>query len=239
MSHVFIHGFACQPSMFESVIARAGVQAHLVLLPGHGPQAPLPTTTRFVDVVDELAGALARVAPFHLVGYSLGARVALALAMAHPSLVTSSLLIGVHPGLDDDAERSARRAWDEEQARRLERDGLARFVDHWEALPMFATQRALDDATRAAVRADRLAHRPEGLAWAMRVLGLGNMPPQRSLLSKSSRPVTLVTGAHDHKATDCARQLTARHIQHHIVADAGHNVVLEAPDALAALMAPR
>jgi pimeloyl-ACP methyl ester carboxylesterase len=69
------------------------------------------------------------------------------------------------------------------------------------------------------------------------VLGLGNMPPQRSLLSKSSRPVTLVTGAHDHKATACARQLTARHIQHHIVPDAGHNVVLEAPEALAALMA--
>ena len=212
-----LHGFACLPSMWDGVLPYIG-DARALLLPGHGPTPQLPDTTRFMDVVDLLAASLH--APAHLVGYSLGGRLALTLALRHPERIASLWLIGARAGLADPAER---RAWDLAQAEALERDGLEAFMQRWESLPLFATQ---SDAQRRRMRRERLAHTAGGLAWVMRVLGLGNMPP--SPLERATFPLHLIVGELDHKYV-----AEARHIAAHtgasltVVPGCGHNVVLE------------
>ncbi len=219
-----LHGFACGPRMWDVI---GGGQA--LALPGHGPAPRLLDTERFMDVVDDLATVIEG----DVVGYSMGARVALALAIAHPARVASLTLIGVHAGLDDPGEKQARRRADEAHAQMLLRDGVAAFVDRWEAQPLFATQARLPEAAREAIRRDRLAHTAEGLAWAMRVLGLGNMPSQQSRLSRLG-PTTIVAGALDAKfCEEAARIAAASEARLEIIPDAGHNVVAEAPAAVA------
>src|SRR5262249_886641 len=138
------------------------------------------------------------------VGYSMGARVVLALATRYPSRVAQAVLVGVHPGLLDVAERRARAERDDAQARAVEQGGLQRFVDAWERLPLFASQALLPEDVRARRRSERLGHTHAGIAWALRNLGLGRMPPLWSSESMVA-PILLVTGELDTKFTRLAR----------------------------------
>jgi 2-succinyl-6-hydroxy-2,4-cyclohexadiene-1-carboxylate synthase len=168
----------------------------------------------------------------------MGARVALGLAARHPAKVASLVLVGLHPGLSDDVERRARRAWEEDLARDLEARGVAQFVDAWEALPMFDTQRGLPEEARRRRRAERLDHAPAALAWALRTLGLGAMPSLWDALGAARAPVHLVTGALDAKFGDLARRALDRapSCVHTQVGGVGHDVGLEAPRALASIV---
>jgi 2-succinyl-6-hydroxy-2,4-cyclohexadiene-1-carboxylate synthase len=228
MATILLHGFACLPSMWSFANGRA------LLLPGHGPEPQLVDTNVFMDVVDAVAADLEGGA-HRLVGYSLGARLALALAVRHPSRVTALVLTGVHPGLEDERERAERKRWDESMARRAEAD-LERFVDDWAAQPLFDSQQKLPEEVRDRLRADRLAHTARGLAWTMRVLGLGNMPPLGRALTTLEAPITIITGGHDTKFKAIADAMAAPRLSRRVVEGVGHNVALEAPQAFALLL---
>src|SRR2546428_7293167 len=73
----------------------------------------------------------------HLVGYSMGGRLALHVSARRPERVLSLLTIGAHVGLEEDA-RAGRRQGDEGLAERIERDGVEAFVNYWGSLPLFA-----------------------------------------------------------------------------------------------------
>jgi len=231
---VALHGFTGCPESWahtESAARHSFVTPHLL---GHGAEAPGVTT--FDGEVDRLARGLRE--PVDLVGYSLGARLALGVAVRHPSLVRSLVLVGVNPGLEDEPSAQARREADELLARAVERDGIEAFVDRWERLPLFASQRRLPDNIRAARRAQRLAHDPSGLARALRVLGLGSMPSRWDVLGQLRMPITLVVGAEDAKFQDIAERFRDRRPATRIVVapDAGHDVTLEAPELLAQVL---
>jgi len=229
-SVVLLHGFGGQPAMWDG-LAEGAVAP---LLPGHGAEPRIPQSCRFDDVVAELAADLLPASC--IVGYSMGARLALAMALSHPGKVDSLLLIGVNPGLSDDEERERRARWDEDHAARLTRDGVPAFVRDWEKLPLFASQ---THEQRARQRPGRLAHTSEGLAWAMRVLGLGNMPPQWGRLGRAALRLRLVVGGLDAKFVGLAQQIASQapNASHRIVPDVGHNVVLEARDVVAVELA--
>lgn len=226
MVTVALHGFLGAPAMWS------GLAEDLVApwCPGHGPSPVVMAGASFDDVVDVLAAQLLlRTSPVRLVGYSMGARLALAMALRHPSRVREAVLIGGTPGLRTEAERAARRRDDEALATSLLRDGLPAFVDRWEALPLFATQRALPEAVRAARRAQRLAHDPAALAWCLRALGTGAMPSRWDALADCAVPLTLVTGSRDEKFTAIAREMATvcPRATHVLVEGAGHDVVTE------------
>lgn len=238
MTTVLLHGFLGAPAQWDRV--RGGrPDTRAPWMPGHGPSPWTADATSFDAAVDAFAprvwGDDARVT---LVGYSLGARVALSLAMRHPARVRAAVLVGVSPGLDDPSARAARAADDDRLADALLRDGLDAFVDAWDALPLFATQRALDPAVRATQHAWRRAHDPAALAWSLRALSTGRMPPMHDALAATETPVRLVTGSRDDKFTALARAIAARNprIAHTVVDGAGHNVALEQPDALRAVI---
>jgi 2-succinyl-6-hydroxy-2,4-cyclohexadiene-1-carboxylate synthase len=228
---VLIHGFAGGPSMWDDTLPDAwrGPGLRRLCLPGHGG-APRASATRFEDVVAEIADQV----PFrcHLVGYSMGARVALAWALSRPEQVASATLIGVQPGLEDLKERGHRARWDEEQAALIERLGVEGFIDKWEKLPLFASQTR--HATARALRQQRemrLAHDAHGLAWAMRHLGVGAMPPWWAALRRCQTPLELLVGEQDTKFRLLATRIVAAapRARQRVVAGVGHNVALEAP----------
>ena len=99
---------------------------------------------------------------------------------------------------------------------------------------MWHSQAALPAELRARQRADRASHDPHQLAAALRALGLGAMPSLWPALESIAAPVDLVAGALDPVYVDLAARMAARipRARLSIIGGAGHNVLLERPDAL-------
>ncbi|MGE3075019.1 MAG: 2-succinyl-6-hydroxy-2,4-cyclohexadiene-1-carboxylate synthase [Dehalococcoidia bacterium] len=171
-------------------------------------------------------------------GYSMGGRTALHVAAAHPEAVERLIVIGGSPGLPSRAEREARVAADNELAVRIERFGIAPFVDYWESLALFATQRRLPEAIQRAIREGRLACNPVGLANSLRGMGTGAQPPLFDRLAAMAFPAMLLAGAEDAKFSGIAAEMSAsiRDSRVEIVPEAGHAAHLEQPEICARLV---
>ncbi len=197
-----------------------------------------------------------------LVGYSMGGRVALcaveravgagsgdcATERADESaqdglagvpfcaLVLESAGLGPADSTERDALARRNAGW----AVRLREEGVAPFMEYWESLPLFESQRSLDAATRAEVSAERLSNDARALARTFERAGAHAMPlrPEavRSLrkLAGAGVPVTYLAGALDAKYRAVAESLSSelgRAIDVRIVPNAGHNIHLEQPEA--------
>jgi 2-succinyl-6-hydroxy-2,4-cyclohexadiene-1-carboxylate synthase len=234
---LLLHGFTGAPSSFDTLVSELP-GALRVLRPftcGHGVPPAGAGVNTFTEEVERLAALLDAEESAVVAGYSLGARLALGLALAHPSRVRALVLVSGSPGLRSEAERAARRDRDEHLARVLEREGLEAFVDLWEKEPLFATQSALPEAVRSAERARRLGHTASGLAQALRTTGLGQMPDYWPLLGSLRGPVELLAGGLDPRfcalATAVVGELSAGRFT--AVPGAGHNLLLERPLSVA------
>ncbi len=167
-----------------------------------------------------------------VIGYSMGARLALALAALHPERVRRLVLESGSPGLAEEGERAARRTADETLAAGLEREGLEAFVDRWVALPLFAgLGRRLSPEGLEAVRRRRLSQDPRLLAAALRGLGTGSLPSFWDALPNLDLPVLLLVGAEDAKFVRLARmmQRALPRATLRVVPESGHTVHLEQP----------
>ncbi|MBX3128514.1 MAG: alpha/beta fold hydrolase [Polyangiaceae bacterium] len=234
---LWLHGFLGAPSAFSALGARAS-DVSVPTLGGHGlPAAPVPRG--FHAELSRLGELLGQHDGWQLVGYSLGARLALGLALAQPARFARLVLVGVHPGLDTEAARRERVLLDDSRARALEQRGLEAFVAEWETLPLLATQRALPAEVRARHRAMRTAHDAHAIAGALVALGLGRMPSLWSGLSQLQLPVTFVVGELDEKFVALARRgaSLAPRAELVIVPGVGHDVILERPRAVAEVLA--
>lgn len=231
---MLLHGFTQAGASWAGVIAALG-ERYTALAPdlrGHGAAAAARPVSFEAVVADIAALAPER---FALAGYSMGGRIALRVALAHPARVTRLALIGASAGLEQAAERAARRARDEEWASLLERDGIVAFADAWERQELFAGQ---PPAVAAAARALRLAQDPAGLAAALRGIGTGAMDPLWSRLGELSMPATVIAGERDARFRVLGERLATGLAQGRLalVAGAGHAAQLEQPEAVAALL---
>jgi 2-succinyl-6-hydroxy-2,4-cyclohexadiene-1-carboxylate synthase len=223
-----LHGLAGDPAAWDDTIAALAVGGPIapraVALPGHGG-GPVRATWR-----DNLAATAAAVGEVDLVvGYSLGARVALGLLAE--GLAPRAILVSVRPGLPD-AERAARRASDAAWAELLRAQGLAAFLAAWEAQPLFATQAKVATARREARRARRLALDADQVARSLETMGLAEMPDYRAAVAGAR--CALVAGADDPAYAAIAR---AAGRPYAILPACGHDPTLERPGALAAAIA--
>lgn len=237
-----LHGFTGAPASWRFVAEAVGGCASMVApaLPGHDGTAAWGWQDTFSGVVDELAAIALSLGggPWRVAGYSMGGRLALALLAAYPGRFAGAVVIGASSGLADPGERAARRESDGRWAELLRRSGVTAFLAAWEEQPLFASQRALAPALLAEQRELRQRHRPEGLARALEVLGLGAMPDLAPALTRVSCPVTLMAGEEDGKfaalAATMAAGMPAASVR--IVPGCGHNVILERPDVVAGLL---
>lgn len=236
---VLLHGFTGSAGGWATLVERLAPEftTLAVDMVGHGASdAPAGIERyRMARCVDDLAALL------HLLGheratwlgYSMGGRTALQVAVRRPEVVEALILEGATPGLEDATERAQRVASDEALADRIEREGVSAFVDFWEALPLFATQAALPAGRREAVRAGRLANRAGGLANSLRGMGAGAQQPVHDRLHEVAVPVLLIAGGLDQKFGAIARQmaLTLPRATMQVVEDAGHAAHVERPEA--------
>lgn len=231
MELVALHGFANTPAQWDAVAAQlhATVRLRALPLPGHvgGPAAGVDWHTN----IAALAATLPAPQVPWVVGYSLGARLALGLVAAGHA--ARALLIGVHPGLQSDTERRERQQQDARWAELLRTEGIAAFSDAWVQQPVFASQQLVAATARAARHSERLRHDPTELARAMVTMSLSVMPDLRATLATA--PIQLMVGANDRKFRGIADALvvTTPSLELHVVANSGHDPTLEAPIALA------
>lgn len=223
---MLLHGFAQNRRCFAPLDRRLSEQYRVtaVDLPGHGESAAIQT-----DLVGAAQQIAAQIDRSIVVGYSLGGRVALHLALATPAKVERLVLIGAHPGLEDASAREARRASDRELADRIEREGLEAFLDDWLRGPLFSglppEARFLDQ---------RRKNQPPAIAESLRRLGLGEQEPLCAKLGGLSMPVLLVVGGRDTKFAALAgrmREAIGARARLEQLPGAGHAAHLEAPEA--------
>ncbi len=239
---LLLHGFTGTPESFRPFIEHLhpSWNCYCPALPGHG-RTPGPLAPRgFREAVAEFfahvdRGFDARGTKLHLVGYSLGARVALGLIEQFPRHFASATLVGVHPGLTNAAERAARHATDLRWCQVLRERGVEGFCDEWESQTLFASQRALPAAERDLQRLSRTSHTASGLVWSFETFGLARMPSYHDLLQAPPVPIRLVVGELDAKFLAIAKGLAAgnKQLGPTIFPGGGHNLVLEQPRALA------
>ena len=214
---LLLHGFSGSARSWEACLPAWSVD-HRIIAPdllGHGRSDAPADPARYAlsrqaaDLAELLL--LLDAAPAAVVGYSMGARLGLVLAVEHPELVERLFLESPSAGIVERGARAERRAADERLAHDLERDGLAAFVDRWEALPLFASHANLPHDIRARQRAERLAHHPRGLAGSLRGAGQGAMPPLHAHLASIAAPTLVIAGELDGPGLERARDRRGRH----------------------------
>jgi len=238
---VLLHGFTGSGRTLARTARDLGPGCRTIRvdLVGHGrsdvPADPAAFTLaacarQVAGVIDALCDG-----PAHLLGYSMGGRVALGVAAGHPERVRSAILVGARAGLERAEARAERRRADEALAASLERDGLETFVDRWMALPLFASQARRGAAFLARARAERLRCDPAGLAASLRGMGAGAQPPLFDRLAAIERPMLVVIGTEDARFEPVARDLAARLPRARLatIPGAGHAAHLEQPETFA------
>lgn len=173
-----------------------------------------------------------------VLGYSLGGRIALHLALRAPERLWALIVESASPGIADADEREARRKSDATLAAAIERDGITAFVDYWQTLSLFASQTRLPVSACEELRRQRLSNSPLGLANSLRGLGAGMPEPVLQRLEKVQVPVLLLAGALDTKYAEFAHQMAAvlPYGKVEIIPDSGHAIHLEQPVLFADLV---
>ena len=170
-----------------------------------------------------------------VVGYSMGGRLALHLAVREPDRLAGLVTVGASPGIDDPDERRSRAEDDERLAAWMEYSTIEEVVDRWESLPVFAGQPS--DLVEAQ-RPGRLSHDPRLLATLLRSAGQGVLPGIWDELRRLPTPVLALAGERDERYMAAARRiaLLAPNGDALPVMGAGHAAHLERPDTVASLV---
>ena len=145
----------------------------------------------------------------------------------------------------DDAAREALRERNFAWAARVRDEGVSAFMDWWAGLPLFESQRNLNDDQRERLRVGRLANDVESLALSFECAGAHAMPSKQETvralceLSRRGIPVSYLAGELDAKYCKVLADLRAESqgaISCRVVPAAGHNIHLEQPEAFGAIL---
>jgi len=241
---LLLHGFTGSGAAWEPFCPAWGRHSRLIMpdLIGHGETDSPDDPARYdiTRAADDLRCLLDRlgIEKTDLLGYSMGGRVAITFACLYPERVRKLVLESTTPGLRTEEERAARVRQDQELARTIREGGIRRFVEYWELIPLFESQRRLPAETRERIRQQRLRSSPVGLANSLCGMGTGAQPSWWDRLGSLHFDVLLVTGALDAKFERIAEEMLpllprARHVS---VPGCGHAVHVEEPEEFAAIV---
>lgn len=229
---LFMHGFMGSMAEYKQVKPE-GTRIYLNLL-GFGPNAQVvQPAQRFrwyaqVNDLNELLNQL-EIENVNLVGYSMGARLALAYATMFPNRIDNLILEGGTAGLATQSLRQMRIIADNKKAALVVTLGMENFIAEWEKLPLFSSQRQLPIEKQKFMHEQRISQSAKNVANSLYYFGTGAMPSFWEQLTMIHVPVTLITGMDDQKFTMINQKMNQRLPQAtwHQVANAGHNVHFE------------
>lgn len=234
---LFLHGFLGSADDWQEVMVPLSSDFYCLAidLPGHGKTIVNGGGEAYQmervakGIADYLRGLGTKTC--FLVGYSMGGRLALYLALHYPEVFQKVLLESASPGLKTEAEREARRKHDEGIAQEILQTDFSLFLERWYNLPLFKTLKTHPDFERVLERRKKNNH--EGLALSLRQMGTGSQPSLWEELSVAKVPLKLLAGAHDQKFVDIGKEMASlcKTAELSIIPDAGHTTHVENRDA--------
>jgi 2-succinyl-6-hydroxy-2,4-cyclohexadiene-1-carboxylate synthase len=235
---VFLHGFLGAGCDWKFVGDALAEDYFCIFpdLPGHGQNGQaLPTRSLTLRMLAaELARTLAslRLADAHLVGYSMGGRVGLTFAVYYPGQARSLILESASPGLEGRQARRQRRQLDDARAAAIREDGLARFVDDWYEMALFASLKARPGLVEQ-LKNERKQNNPQAMARIVAELSPGRQPALWRRLGLIRSPALLLAGELDPQYTAMVQKMATAMpgARLQIMAGVGHNLHLENPVA--------
>src|SRR6266702_1387438 len=242
---ILLHGFTGSAAGWShqlDILADYGLRIIAIDLLGHGQSDAPDDAKRYSieycqkDILAALQTLGVHKGQAIILGYSLGGRIALYTAFS--GYFRALILESASPGLQDPAEREQRRLSDEALAASIERNGIPTFIERWENLPLFASQKSLPLERRKELHKQRLQNSATGLAQSLRGVGTGAQPSLHTRLPTLHIPVLLIAGELDTKFTTIARHMAQSlpQAQLYIIPAAGHTVHLERPQAFTSLV---
>lgn len=231
---VLLHGFTGDTTTLLDLSDRLDGSGRRILIDllGHGrTDAPDRHAYTLDDYVAQVRGVVDRLdVPPVLLGYSMGARIALACCLAGVPC-RGLILIGGRAGIADTEQRTLRRYSDDALADDLEQRGVEWFVDFWASRPFYASQFALGEEHIETARRQRLRNAPRGLAAALRGAGAGAQDAFHDRLREVTVPVLVMIGELDVSFRLHADELMAGlpDAELAMIPAAGHATHLEAP----------
>jgi len=231
---VLLHGFTGSSATWKNFIQSAppGIQLITVDLPGHG-NTKGDTVKTMETCCNDLYGLFQdlKLRKFFLVGYSMGGRTALSYAATYPETIEGLLLESASPGLADAEIRKSRKEQDEFLAQRIETEGIEAFVDYWENIALFASQKELPQIKQKEISEERRASKAQGLANSLRGMGTGPQVSNWEVLDKLHFPVLLLVGELDSKFITINKTMSGRlpNANMKVVEGAGHAIHVEKP----------
>lgn len=241
---VFLHGFTGSLATWGTISSLLEGKVHTVAIDlwGHGHSDKPENSSdysmeRQTADLEQLFNRL-ELTKFTLVGYSMGGRTALGYATSFPKRIQRLVLESASPGLKTEIERSERKRNDAKLADRLLHEPFVDFVDFWENLALFDSQKSMSEEQKEEVRNERLSQDPQGLANSVIGIGTGSQPSYWEVLSKQMYPVILVTGSLDIKFETIALEMKnlLPNVQHFSVENAGHAIHVEKPEEFATII---
>lgn len=239
---VLLHGFTGDTTTWNTVSHALKSDFSIIAIDilGHGKtnKSPYVEDYQMENVASQILSLIDICADgkVHLLGYSMGGRLALYLAVHFPERFHSLILESASPGLATQQERDERRDRDNALADKIEANGIAWFVDFWENLSLWESQKSLSQDVLQSQREQRLRNDPLGLANSLRGMGTGVQPSVWGALPKLTLPTLLLVGEHDHKFV-MINELMAQAIPSAMlvtIPNAGHTAHLENPTAFIA-----
>lgn len=241
---VFLHGFTGTAATWNEVRNefKGKYRTIAIDLNGHGKTTVPDKWERYSmeEQIQDLEALFEKLEldSFYLAGYSMGGRISLAYTIHYPKRIKALILESSSPGLSDEQDRVARKAADKLLANKIIEEGITSFVDKWENIPLFASQKNLPAEKRKAIRKERLQQNEIGLANSLLGIGTGSQESYWKALHSIPNPVFLITGELDAKFVAIAREMnnlspTWRHV---VVPGAGHAIHVEKPRLFATMI---
>lgn len=168
----------------------------------------------------------------HVIGYSMGGRIALRLLQTSSDVLASVVLESCNLGCATETERTEAAQRNQGWVDRIQHDGMEAFVNYWETLPMFATQKEL--GWDKLLHVSRAANNPTSMVLCLQGSGKQAMPLTEVTLEavrtqrQMGLPMLYIYGDKDAKSAAVAATLEAEGVLVSVI-PAGHNVHLEAP----------
>jgi len=239
---VFLHGFLGSGSSWQEIIDELNKAYYCIRidLPGHGKsKATRKSEFSMAHCAKNVVGLLAHLnlKKYHLIGYSLGGRLALFIALNYGMKIDKLVLESSSPGLKTKKERLERKKSDEWLARELEKGSFKQFLEEWYSQPLFESLKN-DKKRFPALLKQRLKNDPLELGKSLRYMGTGVQPSLWGKLENLRPPTLLIVGEHDRKFQLIASEMSSqsKKITVNCVTGAGHNVHFEKPGQFASVL---
>ncbi len=236
---VLLHGFLGDKQDWQALMPQLSQHFYCICLdlPGHGDSHELENSLEFnhsahsgfIRTAQQIKYTLAalNIRQFHLLGYSLGGRIALHLMQLMPDNILSITLESCHPGLTDESQKQQRLINDTQWDQRLQTLTIIEFLSQWYQQGVFAE---LSTSQRDALIKRRSHNKVDTLRSIYLATSLAKQQDLWLLPNKTKHQWHYFVGKQDEKFTALAERWQQQtNISVHSFADAGHNVHLASP----------